>query len=78
MLGLKSYWIYVDFMIFWTMNWKAVGLLSLVLILLYIGLGLIKFINQAGMSLEKYEDFLKVSVKQLLIQSSPISLVHIM
>ena len=60
------------------MNWKAVGLLSLVLILLYIGLGLIKFINQAGMSLEKYEDFLKVSVKQLLIQSSPISLVHIM
>ena len=46
------------------------------LILPYIGFGLIKWINQAEMPLEKYEDFLKF--KQFVIQSSPISLGHIM
>ena len=49
-------------------------LTGLGLILLYIGLGLIKWNNQAEMPLEKYEDFLELSVKQLVIQSSPISL----
>ena len=44
------------------------------LILLYIGLGLIKWSNQAEMPLEKYKDFLELSVKQLVIQSSPIFL----
>ena len=44
------------------------------LILLYIEFGLIKWIHQAGMPLEKYEDFLKLFVKQLLLQLSPISL----
>ena len=43
------------------------------LILLYIGLGMIKLINQAGMSFEKFEDFLELFVKQLVIQSKPIS-----
>ena len=30
------------------------------------------------MSLEKHEDFLKLSVKQFVIQSGPVSLGHIM
>ena len=30
------------------------------------------------MALEKHEDFLEISIKQFVIQSSPISLVHIM
>ena len=46
--------------------------------LLCIGLRLIKSINQAGISLEKYEGFLELSVTQLVIQSSPISLGQIM
>ena len=46
------------------------------LVLPYIGFGSIKWINQAKMPLEKYEDFLKF--KQFVIQSSPISLRHIM
>ena len=48
------------------------------LILLYIGVGLKKWINQEEMSLEKYEDFLELSAKQFLIQSNPISLGQIM
>ena len=47
-------------------------------ILLYIGVGLKKWINQEEMSLEKYEDFLELSVKQIVIQSHPISLGQIM
>ena len=47
------------------------------LFLLYIKLGLIKVINQEEMSLEKYEDFLELSIiKQFVIQSSPIFLGH--
>ena len=53
-------------------------LTGLGLILLYIEPGLIKWINQAQMPIEKYEDFLELSVKQLVIQSSPISLGQIM
>lgn len=44
------------------------------LILWYIVLGLIKLINQVEMLSEKYEDFLELSVKQLLIKLSPIVL----
>ena len=40
--------------------------------MIYIGLGLIKLINQVEMLSEKYEDFLELSVKQLLIKLSPI------
>ena len=47
-------------------------------ILLYIGVGLKKWINQEEMALEKYEDFLELSVKQFVIQSNPISLGQIM
>ena len=36
------------------------------LILLYIGAGLKKLINQEEMPLEKYEDFLELSVKQFV------------
>ena len=46
-------------------------LTGLGLILLCIGLGSIKWNNQAEMPLEKYEDCLEISVKQSLIQSSP-------
>ena len=42
------------------------------------GPGLKKWINQEEMSLEKYEDFLELSVKQLVIQSIPISLGQIL
>ena len=38
------------------------------LILLYTGLGLINWTNQAEMPLEKYEDVIVLSVKQLVIQ----------
>ena len=48
------------------------------LTLLYIGVGLKKWINQEEMPLEKYEDFLELSVKQFVIQSNPISLGQIM
>ena len=40
--------------------------------------GLIKWINQGKMSLEKYEDLLELSVKQFVMQSSPSSLGQIM
>ena len=53
-------------------------LAGLALIVLYIGLGLIKWINQAEMPLEKYKDFLELSVKQLVIKSSSIFLGQIM
>ena len=53
-------------------------LTGLGLILLYIGVGLKKWINQEEMPLEKYEDFLELSVKQFVIQSNPISLGQIM
>ena len=39
---------------------------------------MIKLINQAEMPLQKYEDFLELSVKQLVIQPSPIFLGQIM
>ena len=46
------------------------------LILPYIEFGWIKWINQAEMQLEKYEDFLEF--KQFVIQSRPVSLGHVM
>ena len=42
------------------------------------GCGLIKLINQAELSLEKYEDALEWSVKQYVMQLSPTSLGQIM
>ena len=45
---------------------------------LYLDCGLIKWINQGRMSLEKYEDLLELSVKQFVMQSSPSSLGQIM
>ena len=42
------------------------------------GWGLIKLINQAELSLEKYEDALEWSVKQYVMQLSPTSLGQIM
>ena len=53
-------------------------LTGLGLILLQIGLELKKWINQEEMPLEKYEDFLELSVKQFVMQSSPVSLGQIM
>ena len=35
-------------------------------------------VNQEKMPLENYEDFLELSVKQFIIQSSPVSLGQIM
>ena len=55
---------------------KSNHLTGLGLILLYIRVGLKKWINQEEMPLEKYEDFLKLSDKQFVIQSNPISLVR--
>ena len=49
-------------------------LTGLGLLLLQIGVGLKKLINQEEMPLEKYEGFLELSVKQFIIQSNPISL----
>ena len=40
--------------------------------------GLIKWINQADMSLEEYEDFLESSIKQFVMQLNPASLGQIM
>ena len=53
-------------------------LIGLGLILLSIELELKKWIDQEEMPLEKYEDFLELSVKQFVIQSNPISLGQIM
>ena len=53
-------------------------LTGLGLILLYIRLGLIKWINQAEMLLEKYEDFLELTVKQFVIQTKSNSLGEMM
>ena len=53
-------------------------LTGLGLILLWIGLGLKKWFNQEEMPLAHHEDFLELSVKQFVIQSSPVSLGHIM
>ena len=53
-------------------------LTGLGLILVYIGVGLKKWINQEEMPLEKYEDFIELSVKQFVIQSNPISLGQIL
>ena len=47
-------------------------------IFLQIGLGLKKWIDQEKIPLEKYEDFLELSVKQFVIQLSPISLGYMM
>ena len=52
-------------------------LTGLGLILLYIGVGLKKWINQEEMPLEKYDDFVELCVKQFVIQSKPIYLGHI-
>ena len=57
----------------WTTYFTELGL-----ILLYIGLGLIKLINQSCMLLEKYEEFHELSVEQLFIQSSPVPLGQVM
>ena len=52
---------------------KTLGLPSgLGLILSYIRLGFLKLINQAEMPSEKCEDFLELSIKQLVIQLSPV------
>ena len=40
--------------------------------------GLIKWINEGEMSLEKYEDLLELSVEQFVMQSGPSSLGQIM
>ena len=62
-----------------TLTLKSLNYLTgLGFILLYIGVGLKKWINQEEMSLEKYEDFLELSVKQIVIQSHPMSLGQIM
>ena len=53
-------------------------LTGLGLILVYIGVGLKKWINQEEMPLEKYEDFIELSVKQFVIQSNLISLGQIL
>ena len=53
-------------------------LTGLGLISLYNRLGLIKLNNQGEIPLEKYEDFLELTGKQYIMQSSPISLGHIM
>ena len=42
------------------------------------GLGLNKLIDQEEKSLEKYEDFPELSIKQFVIKSSPVSLGQIM
>ena len=75
-------------MIYWTWLKKCSDYLTGVrLILRYIGLGFIllyigvelkKWINQEEMPLEKYKDFLELSVKQFIIQSNSISLGQIM
>ena len=53
-------------------------LAGLGLIMLYNRVELKKWINQEEVPLEKYEDFFKLSAKQFVIQSNPISLGQIM
>ena len=43
-------------------------------LLLYTRRSFIIWIKQAEISLEKYEDFLELSIKQLVMQASPIAL----
>ena len=56
------------------LDWKSTWTTLLRLILFYIGLRLIRWINQAEMPFEKYEHFLELSAKQFVIESSPIYL----
>ena len=53
-------------LIYWTWTWKTLGLLLLDLDWYYETLGLDQLINQRGMLLQTYEDFLELSVKQLV------------
>ena len=67
---LELDWFYI--LGLWPKKKKRLDYLTgLGLILLCIGLGSIKWNNQAEMPLEKHEDCLEVSVKQSVIQSSP-------
>ena len=70
------YWGQINFFIYWAWTWEVPGLLDLDsfydklylesketrAILLDFGLRLVNLINQAGMLLQKYEDFLELSV----------------
>ena len=71
-----SDWFYniMEICIIYIFMQKTLGLIGLRLILLYTGFRLIKSINKAGMLLEKYESLLGLSVQQLVIESSSISL----
>ena len=80
-LGLKKYLNYHTGvrLILWNiglgLTLKSLDYLTeLVLILSYSGLELKKWIDQEEMPLEKYEDFLELSAKQFIIESSPVSL----
>ena len=48
------------------------------MVLLYIGPELIKSVNQVGMPFEKYEDFLELTVTQLITETRLTSLGQIM
>ena len=55
--------IWTDFMIYWIWAWKTLGLLDSDWF----------YNNQVGMLLEKFENLLELSVRQLVIQSRLIS-----
>ena len=57
----KALWVWIPFMIVIRLEKTWNYLTELGLILLYIGLRLIKLINQTGILLQKYEDFLKLA-----------------
>ena len=59
---------------YWNFSWKTLELSYWTQIDFIIYWIWIKWINQAEVPLEKYKDFLELSVKQLFTQSSPISL----
>ena len=59
-------------------TWKKLGLIGHGLVLLYIGPELIKSVNQVGMPFEKYEDFLELTVTQLITEARLTSLGQIM
>ena len=76
-LGLEKCSDYLTGVRFWIK--KTFGLpTGLWLILFYVGLELIKRINQVDMPLEQHVDFLELSVKQFVIQPNPFSLGQIM
>ena len=57
---------------------KHLVLLTGIRLILYIKPGLIELIKQTGMPLEKYEDFLELTTKELVMQSRPLSLGQLM